>query len=132
MKLELPIPRRTSWTAPSKGLMRLAPTAQRAPQFDMYYYYYATQVVRFHGGEEWTTWNEGPKGADGTRKGGIPEWLVGLQDRTPADRGSWNRDAGAFGGGCGRLGTTCICLLTLEVYYRYAPENEKPTKSEKP
>ena len=116
----------------AKGLMRLAPTAQRAPEFDMYYYYYATQVVRFYGGDEWTTWNEGPKGADGTRKGGIPEWLVGLQVRTPADRGSWNRDAGAFGGGCGRLGTTCICLLTLEVYYRYAPENEKQAKPEKP
>ena len=116
----------------AKGLMRLAPTAQRVPQFDMYYYYYATQVVRFYGGDEWTTWNEGPKQKDGTRKGGIPEWLVGLQVRTPTDRGSWNRDLGAFGGGCGRLGTTCICLLTLEVYYRYAPENEKEQKPEKP
>ena len=52
-----------------KGLMAKAPTPQARPQFDMYFYYYATQVVRFYGKEEWSTWNDGPKAADGTRKG---------------------------------------------------------------
>jgi hypothetical protein len=109
-----------------KGLMTRAPGPQSRPAFDMYFYYYATQVVRFHGGEEWATWNEGPKGADGVRRGGVQDWLISLQDRTAADRGSWPKETGAqgrIGTCCGRLGTTCLCLLTLEVYYRYEPEN---------
>ena len=100
----------------------------------MYYYYYATQVVRFYGGEEWKKWNQGPMGGDGKRKGGLPDVLLSLQDRTPEKRGSWDpridTNGLSFGPQCGRLGTTCMCLLTLEVYYRYAPEDEKPAKKE--
>lgn len=111
----------------AKGLMKRAPATQ-GRQLDLYYYYYATQVVRFYGGEEWKTWNEGPAGPDGTRKGGLPEWLLSLQTRTPTDRGSWAPAVDSqnrwFGSNTGRLGTTCMCLLTLEVYYRYAPESE--------
>jgi hypothetical protein len=107
-----------------KGLMTRAPSPQNKPNFDMYYYYYATQVVRFYGKEEWTTWNEGPKGADGTRKGGVQDWLISLQDRAAVQRGSWPPDKSPYiGPACGRLGTTALCLLTLEVYYRYTPED---------
>jgi hypothetical protein len=107
-----------------KGLMKRAPTPQSRPQFDMYFYYYATQVVRFYGKEEWATWNDGPKAPDGTRKGGVQDWLISLQDRTATERGSWPPEQGQFiGADCGRLGTTALCLLTLEVYYRYTPEN---------
>ena len=95
---------------------------------NLYYFYYATQVVRFYGGEEWKTWNEGPLGDDGKRLGGLSDWLLSLQDRTPTNRGSWATEQGAFGAGCGRLGTTCMCLLTLQVYYRYAPEEQTPQK----
>jgi hypothetical protein len=105
-----------------KGLMTRAPKPNRRPPFDMYYYYYATQVVRYHGGEAWRDWNEGPKAADGTRSGGVPEWLIGIQVRGKdvANRGSWEPDTTPWiGPHCGRLGTTCLCLLTLEVYYRY-------------
>jgi hypothetical protein len=123
----------------AKGLMKraLSPAGKGRDHFDVYYYYYATQVVRFYGGEEWKTWNEGPLGSDGKRKGGLPDVLLPLQDRTPTNRGSWAAQTDAvnrwIGGGCGRLGTTCMCLLTLEVYYRYAPEqNEKTKKEEKP
>jgi hypothetical protein len=120
----------------AKGLMKRAPAVQ-GRQLDLYYYYYATQVVRFHGGEEWKTWNEGSAGADGKRKGGLPEWLLSLQTRTPKDRGSWDPrhdpNGLSFGPQCGRLGMTCMCLLTLEVYYRYIPEaEEKGEKGMKP
>jgi hypothetical protein len=120
----------------AKGLLRRPPNAQGRTLGSLYYYYYATQVVRFYGGEEWKTWNEGPVGADGKRRGGLPEILLGLQDRTPAERGSWSpsidTDRLSFGTQCGRLGTTCMCLLTLEVYYRYAPEEQgKSEKGEK-
>ena len=110
------------------GLMPLAPSPQAKPFFDIYFYYYATQVVRFYGKEEWSTWNEGPKAADGSRKGGIQDWLISLQDRSPGDRGSWSPDAGVVGPFSGRLGTTAFCLLTLEVYYRYSPENANDPK----
>ncbi len=106
----------------TKGLMRRAPTVTQKPAMDLYYYYYATQVVRFHGGDEWKTWNEGPKQPDGTRKGGVPDWFISLQVRTPQNRGSWDPERGWIGQDCGRLGTTCLSLLTLEVYYRYSPE----------
>jgi hypothetical protein len=120
----------------AKGLMKRAPQSQGRGGIDLYYYYYATQVVRFYGGEEWKTWNEGPKGADGKRRGGLPDQLLGLQDRAPANRGSWppgiDQNGLSFGPQCGRLGATCMCLLTLEVYYRYAPEEQqKPEKGEK-
>ncbi len=107
----------------SKGLMKRAPAAtQTRPQLDLYYYYYATQVVRYYGGEEWKTWNEGTLKGD-TRKGGMADWLIDLQVRTPSQRGSWDPEPGTIGGHCGRLGTTCLCLLTLEVYYRYDPQS---------
>ena len=57
-----------------QGLMKRAPntdgTAKGVPG-DMYFYYYATQVVHFFEGEEWKQWNEGTKQKDGTRKGGM-------------------------------------------------------------
>jgi hypothetical protein len=110
----------------TKGLVKRAPSATpRPPALDLYYYYYATQVVRYHGGEEWKTWNEGPKAADGTRKGGVPEWLIGLQSKRDADRGSWDPGSEWIGSNCGRHGMTCLCLLTLEVYYRYDPNQQQ-------
>ncbi len=129
-------PETAGFAAGAKGLMDRAVggTGQGRAQIDLYYHYYATQVVRFYGGEEWKTWNEGPVGTDGTRKGGLPAALLALQVRTPTNRGSWGPETDSvnrwIAGGCGRLGTTCMCLLTLEVYYRYAPEPEdkKPMK----
>ncbi|MCU0704333.1 MAG: terpene cyclase/mutase family protein [Fimbriiglobus sp.] len=83
--------------------------------FDMYYYYYATQVLHFREGEEWhKQWN--PK---------MRDMLVGKQVKDPnkpAVDGSWDPDGGQWiGPHCGRLGTTALCLLTLEVYYRHLP-----------
>jgi hypothetical protein len=105
------------------GLMKRAPGAGAAkPALDMYYYYYATQVVHFFEGDEWKNWNEGPKQADGTRKGGMRDWLVELQNKKDgANMGSWEPEPGFIGRACGRLGTTALCLLTLEVYYRHLP-----------
>ncbi len=77
---------------------------------DMYYYYYATQVVHFFEGPEWyRDWNPAMR-----------DMLIDLQ--TPEgkkDAGSWDPKADVWiGGNCGRLGMTCMSLLTLEVYYR--------------
>lgn len=91
---------------------------------DMYYYYYATQVAHFFEGPEWKEWNQGPQvrlfGAR-VRAGGMRDWLTDLQSRSGKDAGSWEPDKAFIGQHCGRLGTTCLCLLTLEVYYRHLP-----------
>ena len=103
------------------GLMKNLPTG-KGPVHNMYYYYYATQVVHFFEGDDWKTWNEGPKDASGTRKGGMRDWLVSTQITTEgANLGSWAPENGWFGRECGRVGTTAIVLLTLEVYYRHLP-----------
>ncbi|MBX9584923.1 MAG: hypothetical protein K2X87_31855, partial [Gemmataceae bacterium] len=99
-----------------------AEVGKSGPTPDMYYFYYATQVVHFFEGPEWREWNEGPADKAGARQGGMRDWLVVVQRRdTPALRGSWDPDGGSIGANCGRLGTTCLCLLTLEVYYRHLP-----------
>jgi hypothetical protein len=108
-----------------QGIMKRAPntdgTAKTVPG-DMYFYYYATQVVHFFEGEEWKQWNEGTKQKDGTRKGGMRDQLISSQNTKPgANEGSWEPDGGFIGRQCGRIGTTAFSLLTLEVYYRHLP-----------
>jgi hypothetical protein len=86
---------------------------------NLYYEYYATQVMHHMGGDAWNFWNLGP---GGTGKGGIRDTLIARQDLNaggakPHQHGSW-APAGEVGG---RLGTTALSLLTLEVYYRHLP-----------
>jgi hypothetical protein len=94
-------------------LLNAQPPAKDQP-FDMYYYYYATQVAHFREGDEWhKDWN--PK---------MRDMLVGKQVKSatkPAVDGSWDPDAEWIGPNCGRMGTTAMAVLTLEVYYRHLP-----------
>jgi hypothetical protein len=80
--------------------------------FDVYYYYYATQVVHFYGGPDWhDMWN--PR---------MRDWLLALQvPGLGPNAGSWNPDGTITGSAGGRLVATCLCLLTAEVYYRHLP-----------
>lgn len=104
------------------GMMKRATGAGDKPPLDLYFYFYATQVIRNFEGDEWKTWNEGPKQADGSRKGGMRDWLIELQiKKDGANLGSWDPEPGFIGRFCGRLGTTAMCILTLEVYYRHPP-----------
>jgi hypothetical protein len=86
--------------------------------FNMYYYYYATQVVHFHEGKEWSEiWN--PK---------MRDQLIAMQvGEGKNDAGSWDADRNTIGSHCGRLGTTCLALLSLEVYYRHLPLYKRDT-----
>jgi len=82
---------------------------------NIYYEYYATQVMHHMGGEAWDFWNLGPKG-DG--KAGIRDTLIARQDQTTGHhRGSFTGHDHVGG----RLGATSLCLLSLEVYYRHLP-----------
>jgi hypothetical protein len=94
----------------------------------MYYYYYATQVMHHMGGDVWDQWN--PR---------MRDLLIGMQDKgdgqNKADqKGSFDPKGWAFGEQFGRLGQTALCVLTLEVYYRYPPLSQKKEepKEEKP
>ena len=85
---------------------------QNLPQHskqDLYYWYYGTLAMYHHGGEAWRRWNEAMRDS-----------LVADQ-RTDGDyAGSWNPRApwGDYGG---RVFSTAISTLCLEVYYRFLP-----------
>jgi hypothetical protein len=99
-----------------KGVKKLMKDSPPEPYLNnMYYYYYATQVMHHFGGEAWQKWN--PR---------MRDTLVARQDRGmdrahPHQKGSWSPAGDAHGGAGGRVMTTSLSLLTLEVYYRYLP-----------
>jgi hypothetical protein len=80
---------------------------------DIYYNYYATQVLHHWGGDEWKKWNEKMR-----------EQLVTTQRKTGHAAGSWDL-ADRHGGPGGRLYMTCLAAMTLEVYYRHLPLYEQ-------
>jgi hypothetical protein len=81
---------------------------------NIYYWYYATQLLHNMQGNEWRKWNIR-----------VRDGLVTMQvTGDGCDRGSWdpNRPVGdAWGHQVGRHFVTTLSLLTLEVYYRYLP-----------
>jgi hypothetical protein len=98
-----------------KGVEVLRKQPPAAGYRDMYYYYYATQVVHNVGGDHWTEWNKSMR-----------DLLIDTQDQGATagradQKGSWSSDGDRWGGQLGRLGTTSLSLLTLEVYYRHLP-----------
>jgi hypothetical protein len=93
---------------------------------DFYYWYYGTLAMFQAGGENWKSWNKDlkPTLIDNQRKGGV-------MDGSAADvDGSWDYDFDYHGGPkgwakCGRVYTTALGALCLEVYYRYLPMYNK-------
>jgi hypothetical protein len=77
-------------------------------EYDVYYWYYATQVCHHMGGEAWNKWN-------GAMRVVLPSTQV---DKGP-EAGSWPPDK--WGTFAGRLYTTCLSTYMLEVYYRHLP-----------
>ncbi|MBI1312757.1 hypothetical protein GC176_15815 [bacterium] len=80
---------------------------------DIYYNYYATQVLHHWGGDEWKAWN-----------GKMREQLVTTQKKDGHAAGSWDL-ADVHGAPGGRLYMTCLAAMTLEVYYRHLPLYEQ-------
>jgi hypothetical protein len=92
-----------------EGVKYLAAT--KPSRNNMYYNYYATQVMHHWGGDEWTTWNNVMR-----------DQLVTTQKTAKHGhmQGSWDL-ADPHGGTGGRLYMSCLCIMTLEVYYRHLP-----------
>jgi hypothetical protein len=93
-------------------LRKLPPPPEAGSLPSMYHYYYAAQVMHQFGGDAWEAWN--PKLRDG---------LVRTQEHgnDPRHRGSWDPAPDVLGKPGGRVMTTSLALLTLEVYYRHLP-----------
>lgn len=77
---------------------------------NVYYWYYATQVLHHMGGKDWDKWNSVMRQA-------VPEHQV----KTGPEKGSWSPAEDRWGTRAGRLYSTCLSIYMLEVYYRHLP-----------
>jgi hypothetical protein len=106
------------WTPNNEGLLNGVNRVKKNPPGirNVYYYYYASQVMHQMGGDSWEAWN--PK---------MRDWLISNQEgnakntkklKVPTDEGSWDPAGDGHGAAGGRIMVTSLNLLTLEVYYR--------------
>lgn len=96
------------------GAARVSRHLEETSERNIYYWYYATQLLHNMRDKSWLKWNER-----------VREALIDLQVKgNGCDGGSWDPIEpipDAWGNSAGRLYTTSLSLLTLEVYYRYLP-----------
>jgi hypothetical protein len=89
-----------------RGVARLA---KIGPTHDLYYDYYATQIMHHMEGDIWQAWNTKMR-----------DMLVNAQAKSGHEYGSWHK--GLEGGHpVGRLYCTSLATMILEVYYRHLP-----------
>ena len=101
------------------GWKRDNPGLQRGVEFlsttgpsktNLYYDYYATQVMHQHASPAWEKWNQEMR-----------DWLIATQDKHEHQAGSWHvRDELRSQAG-GRIYCTAMATMILEVYYRHLP-----------
>ena len=90
-------------------------------QSDYYLWYNCTLAMFQAGGPSWQRWNNS-----------VREHVVGRQLHGEAcERGSWPPDDQWSDRG-GRIYSTALAVLTLEVYYRFQRVGEQPAADEKP
>ena len=99
------------WPREHKPLQRGAAKLgdQLPKRNNMYFNYYASQVLHHVGGPNWEKWN--PK---------MRTYLIESQATDGHEVGSWYFPESHSSPG-GRLYTTAMATMTLEVYYRYMP-----------
>ncbi len=110
-----------------KGSSMVARDLEESEERNIYYWYYATQLLHNMQNKDWEKWNVR-----------VRDGLIQMQTKGDGcDRGSWDPfspqpDRWATGfHAAGRLYLTSLSLLTLEVYYRYLPLY-RPTDSDAP
>src|SRR5690606_39129788 len=90
-----------------EALEYLSKHPPRRDDWNLYYWYYATLAMRAHGGDYWRHWNEM-----------LRDSLVAEQ-RTQGDlAGRWD-PIGPWGAYGGRIYSTALASLCLQVYWRY-------------
>jgi len=82
---------------------------RRVSKDDIYFNFYTTLLLHHLQHDGWEYWNEA-----------VRERLIGTQAKRGHETGSWHfkHRHGDVGG---RLYTTAMAVMTLEVYYRYSP-----------
>jgi hypothetical protein len=99
------------------------PSDETPDQRDTYYWYYATQVLKYVDGPVWETWDQR-----------LRPMLIRTQLKSGEQAGSWHPYNpvpdrwGAFGG---RLYVTTMNLLSLEVRHRMLPLYKNTNQPEK-
>jgi hypothetical protein len=102
------------------GMTAANPTAKEAGDYlmgelpgegrkNLYYWYYGTLGMYYLQGTHWHRWNAA-----------LQRTLIGSQQKTGETAGSWAPDT-VWGGYGGRVYTTALATLCLEVYYRFLP-----------
>ena len=91
---------------------------------NLYYWYYGTVALFQIGGPQWDKWNTA-----------LRDLLISQQRRDGHAAGSWEPRGDPWGNEGGRVYTTALSTLCLEVYYRYLPlqsigtdETHEPTR----
>ncbi|MGE3818175.1 MAG: prenyltransferase/squalene oxidase repeat-containing protein [Isosphaeraceae bacterium] len=102
-----------------KGAAMVAQDLEQSGVRNIYYWYYATQLLHNMQNDDWKLWNVR-----------VRDGLVSMQvTGVGCDRGSWDPNSPQPDTwastqnrhGAGRLFLTSLSVLTLEVYYRYLP-----------
>ena len=83
---------------------------EQPAQPDYYLWYNCTLAMFQVGGTPWERWNAV-----------VRDRIIGLQERQGCARGSWAPNS-RWGNVGGRVYTTALAVLTLEVYYRFASQ----------
>lgn len=102
------------------GILRTNPASQEAVEYllkhppkrselNLYYWYYGTLAIYQYGGEPWRVWNES-----------LRDQLIAEQRTSGDEAGSWD-PKGPWGPYGGRVYSTALSTLCLEVYYRFLP-----------
>jgi hypothetical protein len=81
----------------------------KSGEINLYYWYYATIALFQMQGPAWETWNRD-----------LQRRLLDTQETTGPNAGSWTTKT-VWGGYGGRVYTTAMGAMCLEVYYRYLP-----------
>ncbi len=84
---------------------------------NIYYWYYATYAMFQFGGKPWLAWNEK------MQKALIDTQRAEYKDDSPEVDGSWD-PIGEWGISGGRVYSTALGAMTLEVYYRFKRQQE--------
>ncbi|MBC7817686.1 MAG: hypothetical protein IAG10_12405 [Planctomycetaceae bacterium] len=95
--------------ASTEGMNFIMQRLPRGSTHNLYFWYYGTLAMYQYGGAPWREWNEA-----------LRETLIAEQRTRGHMAGSWDPKApwGAYGG---RIFSTAVSTLCLEVYYRFLP-----------
>ncbi len=93
----------------AEAQQRILQESPTESKINLYYWYYATMALYHSGGQAWDQWNVA-----------MQKTLLPMQIQSGIDQGSWAPD-GLWAGYGGRVYSTAMATLCLEVYYRYLP-----------